>query len=270
MMELVVDSIVAGYPGRDVLRHVSLRARAGELLALIGPNGAGKTTLLRTIGGTIRPRTGSVRLDGRDLLRLSPRERARLVATAPQGATFPAGFNVAETVLLGRHPHLPLFGGERRRDFEAARTAMVRTGVWFLAGRRVESLSGGEQQRVLIARALAQEPRVLLLDEATAHLDLRYQAQVLRLVRALARDGLVTIATLHDLNLAALYADRLALLDDGEITAYGTPADVLQPELLSRVYGVHLSVTRHPSRHTPLVTLADDEAQAPDPATCGA
>lgn len=256
-MELVLDSIRAGYAGRDVLRGVTLGARAGELLALIGPNGAGKTTLLRVISGVLRPRSGSVRFDGRDLAHLTARERARLIAAAPQGVQLPPGFSVAETVLIGRHPHMPAFGAERRQDFAAARAAMARTGVWSLAGRRVEALSGGEQQRVLIARALAQEPRVLLLDEAIAHLDLRYQAQVLNLARQLAHDGLLTIATLHDLNLAALFADRLALLNNGEVVAIGAPADVLQSELLSQVYGVALTVTRHPAREIPLVALAD-------------
>ncbi|MFO7168646.1 MAG: ABC transporter ATP-binding protein, partial [Chloroflexota bacterium] len=206
MTHLVLDNVTAGYRGEPVVRGVSLAVAAGEVLGLIGPNGAGKTTLLRAIDGTLAPQRGSVLLGGEDLHRLSALERAKRVAVVPQGLQLPEGFSVAEVVLMGRNPHLPPLGAEQPQDYRIAEEAMRRTGVLELARRRVGEISGGEQQRVLIARALAQQPRLLLLDEATAHLDLRHQAAIMGLVRRLARTGLAVVAALHDLNLAALYA----------------------------------------------------------------
>ncbi|HWQ12676.1 MAG TPA: ABC transporter ATP-binding protein [Roseiflexaceae bacterium] len=259
MTELVIDNLTAGYRGEPAVRGVSLRACGGEVLALIGPNGAGKTTLLRAIDATLRPISGTVRLDGTDVTALGPTERARRIALVPQGLRLPEGFTVAEVVLMGRNPHLPPLGGERPQDYELARQAMRRAGVLALAGRRVHEISGGEQQRVLIARALAQTPRVLLLDEATAHLDLRHQGAIMRLVRRLARGGLAVIAAMHDLNLAAFYADRLALLRAGELLACGRPAAVLTPELLRRAYDTPVALGAHPRYGTPTVHLLDEE-----------
>jgi iron complex transport system ATP-binding protein len=176
------------------------------------------------------------------------------VAVVPQMIHLPGAFTVAEIVLMGRTPHLPLWAGEGRRDCEAAWSAMVRAQVEGLAERRVDELSGGEQQRVVLARALAQEPQVLLLDEPTAHLDLKHQVSVLELVRLLARaEQLAVLMTVHDLNQAARYADRVALMQRGEIAADGPAAEVFTAERLSRVYGVSVSVTRHPQWGTPVV-----------------
>jgi iron complex transport system ATP-binding protein len=257
--DLVADTITVAYHGRPVLRDVSLRARAGALLAVIGPNGAGKTTLLRALDATRPVQRGMVRLDGLDVTRMSPAERARRIAVVPQGVRLPEGFTVAEVVLMGRNPHLPPFGGERPRDHQAAHEAMRRAGVLDLATRPAHELSGGEQQRVIIARALAQEPRVLLLDEATAHLDLRHQTAIMAVVRSLARQGLAVVAALHDLNLAALFADRLALLHGGTLLAEGPPAAVLIPELLRAAYDVEVVVGAHPLHGTPVVHLIDKE-----------
>jgi iron complex transport system ATP-binding protein len=259
MIELVAENVTVAYRGRPALREVSLRARGGELLGLIGPNGAGKTTLLRALDATLPLAAGSVRLDGAELARLAPLERARRIAVVPQGLNLPTGFTVGEVVLMGRNPHLPPFGRETPRDHQAAREAMRRVGVLELAERGATEISGGEQQRVLVARALAQEPRVLLLDEATAHLDLRHQAAIMRLVRALSRQGLAVVSALHDLNLAALFADRLALLRDGRLLAEGPPAEVLTAELLRAAYGAEVIVGRHPLHGTPTVYLVDDE-----------
>jgi iron complex transport system ATP-binding protein len=260
MTDLLIDNVTAGYRGRPAIRAVSLRVRGGELLGLIGPNGAGKTTLLRAIDATLPLASGAVRLDGVDLPSLGPAERARRVAVVPQGLRLPEAFTVAEVVLMGRNPHLPPFGGERPRDYELAHEAMRRVGVLALAERRVGEISGGEQQRVLIARALAQEPRLLLMDEATAHLDLRHQGAIMRLVRRLARGGLAVIAAMHDLNLAALYADRLALLCGGELLACGPPAEVLTPDLLRRAYDTRVALGTHPRHGTPTVHLLDEDA----------
>ena len=253
--DLIIEHLSAAYDRTVVLRDISLVARAGEVLGLIGPNGAGKSTLLRTISGTLAPAEGSIQLGEIDLRRLAPAERARQVAVVPQGAHLPEAFSVAEIVLMGRAPHLRRFGGESARDREIVRQAMLRTATWALADRWIGELSGGERQRVLIARALAQEPRLLLLDEATANLDLKYQTTTLDIARRLARGGLTVIAALHDLNLAALYADRLALLHAGALLACDTPERVLTPERMRQVYDVEVVVSAHPLYGTPLVAL---------------
>jgi ABC-type cobalamin/Fe3+-siderophores transport system ATPase subunit len=256
MTQLTIEHLSVAYQRQVVLRDIGLSACGGELVGLIGPNGAGKSTLLRTIAGTLAPTAGVVRLDGVDITNMSAIERARQVAVVPQGVHLPEAFTVGEVVLIGRNPHLPRFGGERAHDYEVAQQAMIQTATWPLVERRIGTLSGGEQQRVLIARALAQEPRVLLLDEPTANLDLKHQ--VATLVRRLVRSGLLVIAALHDLNLAAQYADRLALLC-GELLICDLPARVLTPEWIRRAYGVAALVTAHPLAGTPVVALLDEE-----------
>jgi iron complex transport system ATP-binding protein len=257
--DLTIENLSATYGRTIVLRDLSLTAAAGQVLGLIGPNGAGKSTLLRAISGTLAPTQSRIRLGDTDLARLPAAERARLVAVVPQGANLPEGFRVAEVVLMGRAPHLPRFGGESARDHEIARQAMLQTTTWALAERWIGELSGGERQRVLIARALAQEPRLLLLDEATAQLDLKHQIATLETARRLARNGLTVIAALHDLNLAALYADRLALLHRGALLICDTPEHVLTTDWLRQAYDVEAVVGRHPLYGTPLVALLAHE-----------
>ena len=278
---LTIENISAAYNGRMVLHAVSLSARAGEIVGVIGPNGAGKSSLLRVISGTLKATTGSVHLDGMDLAHQTEIERARQIAVVSQNAHLPEAFTVGEIVLMGRTPYLSFLGGERPRDYQIADQAMRRTGTQEFAPRRVGELSGGEQQRVLIARALAQvtdpstrsgqasaissgEPQVLLLDEATAHLDLKHQMAIWELVRQLARSGLTVIAALHDLNLAAQYADRLALLREGELLVCDQPARVLTREWLRRAYDVAAIVRAHPLYHTPMVALISEERATTD------
>lgn len=251
---LSLSHLSLGYHQRLVVREVTLSVSAGEVLVLVGPNGAGKSTLIRAISGVLPLAAGTIQWEGRDVLHLSPAARARLIAVVPQAVHLPEAFTVSEIVMMGRTPYLPLWGGESRHDCAIAWEAMRRTEVDALAERRVDELSGGERQRVVIARALAQEPRVLLLDEATAHLDLKHQVAILELVRVLAREhGLAVLATLHDLNHAALYADRVALLAEGQLRAIGTPAEVLTGPHLSAAYGLPVSVIPHPTYGTPLV-----------------
>ena len=270
---LTIENISAAYNGRMVLHAVSLSARAGEIVGVIGPNGAGKSSLLRVISGTLKATTGSVHLDGMDLAHQTEIERARQIAVVSQNAHLPEAFTVGEIVLMGRTPYLSFLGGERPRDYQIADQAMRRTGTQEFAPRRVGELSGGEQQRVLIARALAQvtdpaissgEPQVLLLDEATAHLDLKHQMAIWELVRQLARSGLIVIAALHDLNLAAQYADRLALLREGELLVCAEPARVLTREWLRRAYDVTVIINAHPLYHTPMVALVSEEEKSCD------
>lgn len=262
---LRLERLRAGYRERPVLRGVDLSVAAGELVVVIGPNGCGKTTLLRVIAGALRPAGGRVLVDGQDARAMTPTVRGRIVAVVAQGGTLPAGFTAAETVLMGRTPHLRLFQAEGARDRESARRAMEDAGCLDLAGRRVDALSGGERQRVVIARALAQEPRLLLLDEPTSHLDLGHQASVLRLLRRLCREQqLAVLAVVHDLALAAQAADRLVLMDGGRVLAEGDPAEVLTAERVASVYHATVSVLPHPQSGRPLV-VARLDGDAPSP-----
>lgn len=251
---LSLSHLSASYGSRQILRTVSLTVRAGEVVALVGPNGAGKSTLIRVVSGVVAATSGSIRLNDLDLLRLNPNQRAKQIAVVPQLIHLPEAFTVGEIVLLGRTPHLPIWAGESKHDCEVAWAAMKQTQTDNLIERRAHELSGGEQQRVLIARALTQEPKVLLLDEPTAHLDLKYQVGILNLVRSLAHEqGLAVLLTLHDLNQAALYADRVALMKQGELVAQGSAREVFTAAQLSAVYDVQVVVSQHPAHDTPLI-----------------
>ncbi len=253
-MTLELQSLSVFYGTRPALREVSLRVGKGEVVALIGPNGAGKTTLLRAASGVLGSRSGQVRLDGCDLTSLSITQRARRLAVVPQARELPTVFTVRQTVLLGRTPYLGWLGQTSPADQERVLWALERTQTLELADRRIGELSGGEQQRVLLARALAQDTPILLLDEPTAHLDLKHQSILLKLVQELAREQkLAVLMALHDLNLTALYADRVALLVDGCLTSLGTPDEVLTADNLIRAYQVPVHVVRHPDYGTPLV-----------------
>ncbi len=246
-MMLTVQNIEFGYPGRDrTLTGVSLEARGGEVLGLLGPNGSGKSTLIRLMCGALRPQAGDVLLNNAPVHALRPRALARALSLVPQSATPPEGFTALDVVLMGRHAYIPRLGRESGRDIEIAREAMRRTGVEAHSEREARSLSGGEWQRVLIARALAQEAGVLLLDEPVANLDIRYQLEILRLLRTLAGEGRAVVLVMHDIDLAARFCDRLAVLSRGRLRADGAPADVLTPALLSEVYGVSGAVKRDP------------------------
>ena len=251
---LSVRGLWAGYSGRSVLRGVDLEVARGEVVALVGPNGCGKTTLMRAITNVIRPERGEVLLAGEASQALSMRERARRVAVVPQAATLPTGFSVLEQVLLGRTPYIGLIASEGPDDLSAARRAMIATDCWSLADRPAEELSGGERQRVVLARALAQAPRILLLDEPTAHLDLGHQVRTFQLVARLGRElGLAVLAAMHDLTFASLFADRIALMQDGRIALDGSPEAVLRPEVIERVYGSPVIVMPHPTMGRPVV-----------------
>jgi iron complex transport system ATP-binding protein len=255
MTTLEARDLTCAYNGQPVLSDLSLAVHAGQVLALIGPNGAGKTTLLRAMARLLRPRKGTLLLGDQQVWQLSPRTVARRLALAPQSNSDTWPLTVEQVVALGRAPHRGWFLPFSTRDREVVQQAMRRTGLEHLCQRPVTQLSGGEQRRVLLARTLAQEPEILLLDEPTAHLDLKYQTEILELVRQLAhRDGLAVVITLHDLNQAALCADRLALLAEGRLLAVGEAEEVLVPSYLAQAYGVPVVVTRHPLYGTPMVT----------------
>jgi cobalamin transport system ATP-binding protein len=225
----------------EAVRGLTLRAEPGAWVALIGPNGAGKTSALRALAGLV-PFAGEIVLDGRDARRLGRRQLARLAALVPQKPETPPELTVAEYVLLGRTPYISYLGSERRVDREAAARALRRLDLAPFSGRSLGSLSGGELQRVVLARALAQEAGVLLLDEPTTALDLGRQQLVLELVDSLRGDGLTVVSTLHDLTLAGQYADRLVLLDRGGVVAEGTAAEVLSAPNVAAHYGASVRV----------------------------
>ncbi len=251
---LEIQSVFVCYGDHPVLKDVSLSVRPGEIVALIGPNGAGKSTLIRAISGVIACQSGSIHLGGKEISSLASDSRARTLAVVPQAHSLPHSFNVYQTVLLGRTPHLGWLGQAGRKDHQIVQQAMAQTKTSELAERLIGELSGGEQQRVLLARALAQSTSILLLDEPTNHLDLHHQTGFLSLMRQLAiENGLAVLVALHDLNLASLYADNIALLADGQLKALGTPEQVLTEAILVPVYGGGLRVIAHPETGLPLV-----------------
>jgi ABC-type cobalamin/Fe3+-siderophores transport system ATPase subunit len=265
---LAIHSLYASYNGKDVLKDINLQVQAGEVLALIGPNGAGKTTLIRAASGVLHPRSGKVYAGGSDLFQLPPRLRACRLAVVPQARLLPPSFTVYETVLLGRTPYLGWMGKPSQHDCKRVNWALEKTQSAQLTGRLMGELSGGEQQRVLLARALAQDTPVLLLDEPTAHLDLRHQSGLLNLIQELAHEQqLAVLMALHDLNLVALYADRVALLVEGRLKVTGAPEEVLTAAHLTESYQVPLSVTVHPEYGTPLV-LPDGRSSHKDISAC--
>ena len=251
---LTIEALTVSYGTRRVLTEISLEVNSGEVVALIGPNGAGKSTLVRAVSGIIPAQGGKVSMNGEDLLAQTTMQRARCLAVVPQAVSMPPAFTVWETVLMGRTPYLNFLGQISTKDEEIARLALDRVDALDLTERRVGELSGGEQQRVLLARALAQSTPILLLDEPTSNLDLHYQVSFMETVSSLARqDNLAVLVALHDLNLAARYSDRMALLVDGGIKAAGTPRQVLTPDLISAVYHLPVQVIPHPFADVPLV-----------------
>jgi iron complex transport system ATP-binding protein len=248
---LALERVEVALGGRPVLRGVDLELGNGELVGLVGRNGSGKTTLLRVASRVLEPASGTVRLRGRPVSEYTRRELAREVAVVSQDTALPFAFSVAELALMGRAPHLGWLGFERARDHALAEAALERLGLLELADRSVLEISGGERQLVLIARALAQEAPVLLLDEPTAHLDLHHRLQVLGLLRQLAREGRTVLVISHDLTLVARFCDRLALLAAGRL-AVGTPAELLQPERLREGFDLDAEIL-HTAAGEPVV-----------------
>ena len=256
---LQIENISAGYGAKLVLHDASLRVTPGEVTAVIGPNGCGKSTLLRCAAGLLRLHSGAVRLSGDDILGLDARERARRVALLPQSFEGGGELTVEEMTALGRTPHLPPYGALSAPDRDVVRRSLEAVGAQEFAGRRIGELSGGERQRVLLARALAQEPKILLLDEPISSLDIRYQCEILDLVRKLARrENLAVVVVLHQINLAAAIADSMLLLDAGHVRAHGTPSQVMTQELLENVFGAPLRVQLHPLSGKPQAQMMWD------------
>lgn len=243
-MSLSARGLAYGYPARLIGRDIALELRAGEVLALLGPNGHGKTTLLKTLLGLLPPQGGTLSLEGRPLAALSLAERARLMGYVPQAHAGTFAFSVFEVVLMGRSAHGGVFGKPSARDREVAQAMIARLGITALAQRPYTQISGGERQLVLIARALAQEPRFVILDEPTASLDFGNQGKVMAEIGRLAEEGLGVLFTTHDPNQALRHAGRAMLLRDGEAIATGATAELLTPERLEALYGARIETIR--------------------------
>ena len=262
-MTLHVEKVTWSVEEQTILRDVAVDVAAGELVGVLGPNGSGKASLLRCIYRALKPDAGYIALEGDSVWDLDAKEAARRTATVLQETPGEFEFVVWEMVLMGRTPHKGMFARENAEDHELVENALSQVGMLSFADRSFATLSGGEKQRVLIARALAQQARFLILDEPTNHLDVRYQLEILDLVRGLR---VTTFTALHDLNLAATYCDRLYIMAEGEIVAAGTPEDVFQPALLRKVFGVEAEVQVHPRTGKLHIVFLPAHAAAP-PAT---
>ncbi len=254
MSTVSANNIGYAYPGgENVLDGVSLDVGPGEFVGIVGPNGSGKSTLLRLLAGLLAPASGEVRFDESSLAGMARIEIARVIGYLPQAVVSSFRFSVEEVVLMGRYPHLGALGFESDADREIARKALDATGTEKFAKRNFEELSGGERQRVLVASIIAQEPKVFLLDEPTAALDVHHQVAVYELLYRQAKGGAGVAVVTHDLNLAAQFCDRLVLLVSGRITAAGTPEEVVTTANINEIYGSEVLVTSNPQTGTPAV-----------------
>jgi iron complex transport system ATP-binding protein len=251
---LKIDSLSVAYGDKVVLRDVSFEVQPGEILALIGPNGAGKSTLIRAVTGVVPVKSGQVSVDGQDLAGLSHAQRAKILAVVPQARQLGGAFSVEQAVMMGRTPYLNWLGQEGEADKAAVRSALEQTYLETFADRQIAKLSGGEQQRVLLARALAQSTPVMLLDEPTNHLDLQHQTNLLSIVKRLADEkDLAVVMAMHDLNLVSFFADRVALLVNGELKGLGTPLEVIRAEQISAAYHTPVEIVPHPVTGAPII-----------------
>ncbi len=246
---LDIINITVGYKHFPVLKELSLRIQENEFLGIIGPNGSGKSTLLRTICGILHPWNGKILLQGKELSHLTKREIARRIGYVPQVSSFAFPFTCEEVVLMGRYAH----DGHRKRDYEVAKWAMELTDILPLKERKINELSGGELQRVVIARALAQEPKILLLDEPTVHLDINHRIETFKLLRKFKSQGITIITVLHDLNLASEYSERVVVINDGKVVYDGLPQDIIDKEIIKRIYGIDVNIIKNPLSGLPLI-----------------
>ncbi len=254
MIEL--DDVSLGYNHKAVLHNVSMKVAPGQILGLVGPNGSGKSTLIKGMTGVIDLFSGHIFIDGHDIVTIKPDKLARIVATVPQSPAMPGAFTAFEVVLMGRTPHLGLLRYEGGKDLAIAWQAMEATHTQSFAERRVSEISGGERQRLVIARALTQQPKAMLLDEPTANLDIKHQVEILNLVKSLCLEqSLTVVIALHDLNLAAQYCDWMVMLNGGKVYAEGTPLDILTATNIKRVYGAEVCVYPHPVNKLPTTLI---------------
>lgn len=242
-MDLTLRNINVDFGQKSIIQDVSLAVKKGEFVGIIGPNGSGKSTLLRTIYRVTKPSSGSILLDGEDLKNIKLAESAKKMGVVGQFNTMNFDFTVFELVMMGRTPHKNVLGTNAPQDYEITLTALKKVGMENYAQRSFSTLSGGEKQRIILARALAQQPQLLILDEPTNHLDIKYQLQLLSIVKSL---GIGVLAALHDLSLAAMYCTKLYVLKNGTIVASGRPNHILTPKLIRDVYEIDCTIKEDP------------------------
>ncbi|AEE95954.1 ABC transporter related protein [Mahella australiensis 50-1 BON] len=244
-MEYILEArdLSCAYDQTTIIEHLDLAIERSSMVGILGPNGSGKTTLLRHISAALKPRSGVVLLNGVDVFAMRRRMLARKIAYVPQSTAADFEFSAMDVVMMGRIPYMKGFQSESHADMSAVKQAMDMTGTWQFRDRSITELSGGELQRVMIARALAQQPEILMLDEPTAHLDLQFQMEILDLLRQLVdHHGLTVIVVLHDINLAVQFCDKVVFMQSGSIIADGRPQDVITEQLISDVYNVAVSI----------------------------
>ncbi len=265
MVELKVRGVSCKYDSIPALDGVEFSVHSHEFIGILGPNGSGKTSLLRTISRVLRPIVGTVLVDEDDVYSMTPTSVARKIAVVPQDGSVNFNFTALEIVMMGRNPHLSPFQLESRRDLQVAKRAMAQARCLHLANRRINELSGGERRRVLIARALAQEPYLLLLDEPTLNLDINNQIELMRTVRSLCSErGIAVLSVFHDFNLAARYSDYIILLNEGRVFSVGTPEEVLTKENLKEVFKVNAEISKHPVARLNVTVLSTISAANED------
>ena len=240
MAIIKVDDIHVYYDSLKVLEEVSIEINEGDIVSILGPNGSGKTTLLKTLDAILKPYKGSIYIDMKNILDIPRRELAKIIGYVPQTIAFYPGLKVIDFVITGRRPYIEF--SPTRKDFEIIYKVLKEVDIEYLADRYLSQLSGGELQRVLIARALVAQPKILLLDEPTSNLDIRYQIEVLELIKRLSRENTTVVMAIHDLTQAYRYSDKVILLKNGKIFSMGRPEDVLTPKNIEMVYGVKVTV----------------------------
>ena len=250
---LEISNLISGYGSKKVLHEISMTIGKPQFTGIIGANGCGKTTLLKHISGYYKPWDGWVKITGKDTRALSVRERARIIGYVPQDIPYDFAFTCYDLVMMGRTPYLKRFQRESSTDREVVREAMELTDTWLLKDRVATQLSGGERQRVYIARALAQKPKIILLDEPISHLDVKYQAETLYLLKELSVQGILVLAVLHDINLASQFCDEILVMKEGAILCSGRPAEVITPLNISTAFAVDIEIFDNPHTQTPYV-----------------
>ncbi len=255
---LKVDNLDFSYEEnhKKTLSNINFSVSRGNFLGIIGPNGSGKTTLLKIISGILKPSRGKITVFGKELANLSIEKIAQFTSVVPQETSVIFDFKVKEVVFMGRLPFISRINGETIEDYEISREAMERAKCLSLAEKNIHEISGGEKQRVFIAKALAQTPQLLLLDEFTSHLDINYKHEVVKFFKkVLENDKIIIISAFHDLNLASILSNRLILLNEGKIEKIGTPQDVINEDIFEKVYGTRPTIINHPILHIPQVII---------------
>lgn len=255
-MSIKIEGLGFSYGEKKIFNDFHLEFKKGRFYSIVGPNGSGKSTLVKLLLNILSPVEGRILLNGKDILKLRAKERAKLMAYIPQESIYDFDFSALEVVLMGRSPHKGRFEPENAEDFKIVKNAMHLTETWSLKDNRIDNLSGGEQQRITAARVIAQETEIIILDEPVSHLDIRHQVDILETFCNIS-DNHTIIAVMHDLNIAAIYSDYMVMLDEGQLAAVGTPHEVMTKEIIKKVYGANVYLIEDPIHETPhLITVS--------------